>query len=80
LQPLRGCTFGQKILYQSTGLQEICIHTQPFRRTTDMQTPSLKNVFDRLRTADALPEALRQTDGQLLERYVAGRDEIAFEH
>src|SRR5258705_2544705 len=44
-----------------------------------MPTAAIRNVFDRLRIADALPEALRQTDGQLLERYVVQRDEVAFE-
>src|SRR5437764_4066154 len=44
-----------------------------------MPTAAIRNVFDRLRIADALPEALGQGDGQLLERYVAVRDEVAFE-
>jgi RNA polymerase sigma-70 factor (ECF subfamily) len=44
-----------------------------------MPTAGLRNVLDSLRTAASLQEALGQTDGQLLERYVAGRDEVAFE-
>jgi RNA polymerase sigma factor (sigma-70 family) len=44
-----------------------------------MPTAPLRNVLDSLRTAASLQEALSQTDGQLLERYVAGRDEVAFE-
>jgi RNA polymerase sigma-70 factor (ECF subfamily) len=44
-----------------------------------MPTPALRNVLDHLRTAASLPEALGLSDGELLERYVAGRDEAAFE-
>src|SRR5262245_4070556 len=65
--------------YQSGNPREIYGRSTSPHRTNAMQTAGLRNVFDRLRTADALPEALRQTDGQLLDRYVAGRDDIAFE-
>jgi RNA polymerase sigma-70 factor (ECF subfamily) len=44
-----------------------------------MPTAGLRNVLDTLRTAASLPETLGQTDAQLLERYVAVRDEVAFE-
>src|SRR5579884_3045646 len=44
-----------------------------------MPTAGLKNALDSLRTAASLQEALGQTDGQLLERYVADRDDVAFE-
>jgi RNA polymerase sigma factor (sigma-70 family) len=44
-----------------------------------MPNPGLRKVIDCLRSASSLPEALEQTDGQLLERYVACRDEVAFE-
>jgi RNA polymerase sigma factor (sigma-70 family) len=44
-----------------------------------MLTAGLGNVLDRLRTAASLQDTLCLTDGQLLERYVAGRDEVAFE-
>src|SRR6516225_1918293 len=44
-----------------------------------MLTAGLGNVLDRLRTAASLQDTLCLTDGQLLERFVAGRDEVAFE-
>jgi RNA polymerase sigma-70 factor (ECF subfamily) len=44
-----------------------------------MPTAGLQNVIDSLRTAASLQEALGQTDGQLLGRYVACRDDVAFE-
>src|SRR5437868_6840389 len=43
-----------------------------------MPTAGLRNVIDSLRTTASLQEALGQTDGQLLGRYVAGRDDVAF--
>ncbi len=44
-----------------------------------MQTAGFRNVLDCLRTTISLPEALNLSDGQLLERFVTARDEVAFE-
>src|SRR5262245_37498980 len=44
-----------------------------------MPTVGLRSVIDRLRTAAPLQGTPGQSDGQLLERYVVRRDEIAFE-
>jgi RNA polymerase sigma factor (sigma-70 family) len=44
-----------------------------------MPTAGLRNVLGRLRTAASLQEAPALTDGELLERYVAGGDAVAFE-
>jgi RNA polymerase sigma factor (sigma-70 family) len=44
-----------------------------------MPTAGLRNVVNRLRTAASLQEALDLTDAELLDRYVAGRDGVAFE-
>src|SRR5437773_11527922 len=43
-----------------------------------MPAVGLRNVIDRFRSAAPLQD-VGQTDGQLLERYVARRDEVAFE-
>src|ERR1700692_1589342 len=44
-----------------------------------MQTAGFRNVLDCLRATISLPEALTLSDGQRLERFVAVRDEVAFE-
>jgi RNA polymerase sigma-70 factor (ECF subfamily) len=44
-----------------------------------MPAAGFRNVIDSLRIAVSLQEALVLPDGQLLERYVAIRDEVAFE-
>jgi RNA polymerase sigma factor (sigma-70 family) len=44
-----------------------------------MPNATLKNVLDRLRSSARFQEAADLPDGQLLGRYVASRDELAFE-
>src|SRR5438309_1496627 len=44
-----------------------------------MPAAGITNALDYLRTALSLQEALALSDAQLLERYVAVRDEVAFE-
>src|ERR1051326_999229 len=48
-------------------------------REMAMSNTPLRTVIDRLRTAAPLQEALTLSDGQLLERYAAARDGVAFE-
>src|SRR6516162_9416837 len=43
-----------------------------------MATSPMSIVFQHLRTTELLSERARMTDGDLLERFVAGRDEAAF--
>src|SRR5262245_17855111 len=44
-----------------------------------MPTAPLRTIADRLRGAACLTEAAQLPDGQLLERYAHGGDEVAFE-
>jgi RNA polymerase sigma factor (sigma-70 family) len=60
-------------------LREILEQKETPHGTNTMPSAGLRNVIDSLRTAASLQEALSLTDGDLLERYVAGRDEVAFE-
>src|ERR1051326_5339246 len=47
--------------------------------TRAMPTAGLRNLANRLRTAASLQEALGLSDGELLTRYVAAGDGVAFE-
>jgi len=43
-----------------------------------MATSPMSTVFQHLRTTELLSDGARMTDGDLLERFVAGRDDAAF--
>jgi hypothetical protein len=67
-------------LYQSADPGEIVEYEDsPHDGTNTMPPAGITNVIDSLRSAVSLQEALSLSDGQLVDRYVAARDEIAFE-